>query len=181
MSKVLGFDPGAFRMGWCVLEKGEDTGSAPKLVGSGVFGLERGSNGSKKEEYQKYRLRLIEFWIEQATYLYRAYKPELVVNEIVPVVGGGNFVLATQGQLAATAITTAQAVALQQKIRVEQIGATTIKKRIGGKKNATKVGVRNGVYAIMPETKRFHSEWTKVFDCSDAFAIALTHLGYKHG
>lgn len=169
--RLLAIDPGAFKCGWCVLQGEPD--QVPNSIASGIFGLERG----KDEKYQPYRLRLIQFWVKQADYLLSSHKPDLVVNEIIPAVGGGNFVIAAQSQLAATAITTIQTIAYQKSIEVRQIGATTVKKKIAGNGKATKVQVRNGVYAILPETKIFHNEWTKVYDQSDAFAIGLTAWG----
>src|SRR3954470_4313696 len=101
MSKVLAIDPGAKRLGWAVLEE-TDKNKPPIYHGSGYFGVERGGNDGKenKEPYQKYRLRLVDFWIKQAPIMFNRYKPDVVVAEIVPPVGGGNFVVATQSQLA---------------------------------------------------------------------------------
>ena len=179
--RLLSFDPGAERCGWAALEreiseKGKN--KPPSYLGLGYFGLERRVNGSSTK-YQKYRLQLLDFWIEKTPELLDRYRPDIVVAEIVPVVGGGNFVVATQSQLAATAITAIQIIAKQHKIPVEQIGATTTKKRIGGKNKATKVAVRNGVFEIMPELVDFKKEWTKMFDVSDAVATGLAYWGYR--
>lgn len=171
--RVLGIDPGAEHLGWAVIQKEKD---GPKYVGSGVFGVKR----EEKEKYQPYKLRLIQFWVKHTDYLLDSYVPDLLVSEIIPVVGGGNFVAATQSQLAATAITTIQAIAGVRGYKIEQVAANTVKKRIGGKKDATKVQVRNGVYRQLPELKVRGTEWTKHFDEPDAIAIALTHLGYTN-
>src|SRR2546430_284219 len=102
--KVLSLDPGSVRMGWAVLESGgeEPKKSKPHYVGSGVLGLTRHSNEGKDEPYQQYRLRLIDYCVLEAEYLLSFYRPDRVVSEIVPVVGGGNFVAATLSQLAST-------------------------------------------------------------------------------
>jgi Holliday junction resolvasome RuvABC endonuclease subunit len=177
--KILAFDPGAERMGWAVLEgNGKE---APRFHGSGIYGLKREQAGKKKEPYQKYRLRLIDYWAEHAPSILETHKPNTVISEIVPVVGGGNFVAATQSQLAGTAITTVQAVAVSQGYKVMQIGATTVKAKIGGKGSATKVAVRNGVYTLVPHIKANRERmWKIIFDESDAFAIALCALGYSN-
>lgn len=176
--KILAIDPGAERLGWALLESdlSEDViNKPPRLLDSGVFALKRAVNESKKEPFQKYRLRLIHYWARRN--MFGVY-PDVLVSEIVPVVGGGNFVAATQSQLAGTAITVIQARASQRRIPIEQIGATTIKAQIGGNKKATKVQVRNGVFTILPETKARKSEWTKIFEEPDAIATGLAYLGH---
>ena len=170
---VLGMDPGAIRCGWACLEKeGEDL----SVKDSGTLGLER----QPQEKYQAYKLRLIQFWLKEGRLLLN-HKPTRLVTEIVPAVGGGNFVVATQSQLAAVVVTVVQVLAYQQNIPVVQVSANTVKKRIGGKHNASKAMVRKGVQEIMPETKSKDKEWKKTSDESDAFAVALTDLGYKRG
>lgn len=178
--KVMAFDPGAERMGWAVISE-TPKNKPPKWSGSGYFGLKRERNEGKPEPYHEYRLRLLAFWIHKAPELFERYQPNIVVSEIVPVVGGGNFVAATQSQLAGDAITVVQVAALQASLDITQIGANTVKARIGGSKKATKVGVRNGVLKLMPQLENRKSQWVKMFDESDAIAIALTHLGYKNG
>lgn len=173
---VLSFDPGAERMGYAVLKR-EKNRTIAKL-GYGQLGVPRQRNKENKQEaYHEYRMKVIDFWLAEAPALIESFAPDIIVNEIVPVVGGGNFVVATQSQLAGTAITIVQAVAKQRGVPIEQVGATTVKARIGGGKKATKVAVRNGVFKIMPELEVHKKEWTKVFDISDAFAIGLTYLG----
>lgn len=178
--RVLALDPGAERMGYAILERPEDDKNKPcRRIGSGFLGIKRDSNESEKEAYQQYRLRLIDYWIAETPTLLNSFTPDVVVSEIVPVVGGGNFVVATQSQLASTAITVVQAVARQRGLKVEQLGATTVKAKIGGRKKATKVQVRNGVFKLLPGSEVFKKQWTVLFDESDAHAIGLTYLGYK--
>lgn len=171
----MSFDPGAKRMGWSVI-KG-DGKSTPTWQGSGIATFER----DEKEKFQVYRLRVIDFWVTRTGELLNSYKPDELINETVPAVGGGNFVVATQSYLANVAITTIQTIARAKGYLVKQIGATTVKKKIGRAKNATKVKVRNGIYEIMPEMKTRHTQWTqpKCMDEPDAIAVALTHLGYE--
>lgn len=182
--KVLAFDPGAKRMGWSCLEgtRSEAKENKPPIDhGSGIFGLDRGGNESSPEPFQKYRLRLIDFWIQTAPKLIDAYRPDIIVGEIVPAIGGGGFRSgSTQSQLAETAITVVFVVARQNAVDVAQVGATSIKARIGGSKKATKVGVRNGVLRFCPSAKRFEAEWkkTQIHEMSDAFGVGLTYLGY---
>lgn len=177
---VLSFDPGAERMGYAVLKQNKE--KAITKLGYGQLGVPRQRNKQNKQEpYHDYRMKVMDFWLVEAPALIKSFKPDIIVNEIVPVVGGGNFVVATQSQLASTAITVVQTIAKQQGVPIKQIGATTVKAKIGGGKKATKVAVRNGVFKIMPELEIHKKEWTKVFDISDAFAIGFTHLGCDNG
>lgn len=154
--------------------------STPITNGLGYFGIPRKVNEGKKTDYQPYRLSLLDLWIKQTPTLIERYEPDEIVAEIVPPVGSGNFVVATQSQLALCAITTIQVIAKQHDIPLAQIGATTVKTRIGGHKKATKVAVRNGVFKLIPELEDRRKEWTKMFDISDAVAIGLTHWGYDN-
>lgn len=179
---ILALDPGAERMGWCVLARdGKRFKSSIRCVASGYFGVAREPNNSNtKTDFQPYRLSLLDFWIKTTPELIERYEPNEVVSEIIPAVGGGNFVVATQSHLALCAINTVQVVAKQYGLPVHQVGATTVKKAVGGNGEATKVQVRNGVLTLLPELEYRRKEWTKVFDVSDALAIGLTHMGYKN-
>ena len=175
--RVLAFDPGADRMGYALLETG------PKEVMSGVevhpsSGI-KGVEKNEGETYQDHRLRIIEFWAHTANSFIEEFKPDIIVNEIVPPTGG-NIANLIHRQKAMAAITAVQVVAIQSGIEIKQIAASTIKKNIGGSGKATKVAVRNGVLELLPTTERFKPEWKKVFDHSDAFAVGLTALGYKN-
>lgn len=172
--RVLAFDPGAERCGWAVIEGGR--GSTARYVRSGILAAPR----ADEEKYQPYRLRLISEMVEGMHGLLRTYTVGLVANETVPPVAGAAFSSnGVQAQLAATAISVVQAMALQDGIPVKQISALTVKKQIGGAKDATKVKVRNGVYHFFPEIKdEKWKEWVKVHDESDACAVGLTALGY---
>jgi Holliday junction resolvasome RuvABC endonuclease subunit len=176
-TRVLAFDPGAKRCGWACLDDHSHVG--PDLAGSGVFGLERRLNGKKKEEFQKYRLRLLPFFVESVGDLIDEYAPQEIVTEIVPAVGGGNFIAATQSELAKVLVTVVQVIAYLEGIEISQVSAGTVKRNIGGKKDATKVAVRNGVFKFLPELAERKGEWTKLFDEPDAIAVGLCHLGYK--
>lgn len=168
-------------MGYAVLDLPEKAKSKPPIhVGFGISGLKRLRNDGKDEPFQKYKLRLIDFWITESERLLNSYEPNVVVNEILPSVGGGNFVVATQSQLAATAITVIQVAARQRDIPIEQVGATSVKARIGGSKKATKVQVRNGVIKIMPEMDRYRKDWVKIFEVPDALGVGLTYGGYDN-
>lgn len=179
--RLLAFDPGAERCGWCALERESKRAKSkpPWANGLGYFGVPRQVNGSKTD-YQPYRLSLLDLWIEQTPILIERYEPDEIVSEIIPPVGGGNFVVATQSQLALCAITAIQVCAKQLGVPVLQLGATTVKTYIGGNKKATKVAVRNGVFKVIPDLEDHKKEWTKMFDVSDAVAIGLTHWGYDN-
>lgn len=172
MPNILALDPGAERLGYAVLE--EQDGEPPLSRASGMVGVKRGSD----EEYQTYRLRIIDYFMVKADELIRAFKPVVIVNEIIPPVGG-NASNQIQRQLALTALTAFQTVGRQNGIELKQISAQTVKARIGGNRKATKTTVRNNVFVIMPKTLIFKKQWVGVFDESDAYAVGLTYLGYN--
>lgn len=177
--RVLGIDPGAERCGFAVLHRNEQ--GQILMEDSGLVSFPKYAN----ETFQIYKCRLIEFWAQEADTLIGLYAPDEIAIEIVPAVGGGNFVAATQSYLAHTQATTLHAIAALNRYPVHQIGATTVKARIGGRKSSSKVQVRNGVFEILPEVEvKKKSEWKTqfregIYDESDAFAIALTHLGMR--
>lgn len=173
--RVLAFDPGAERCGWAVIGGGR--GQEARYVTSGIIGAARGD----AEKYQPYRLRLIDRLVEDVRDLLDKYAVGWVVNETVPPSTSTAFASnGVQAQLAATAVTVLQTMACYHRTPVEQVSANTVKARIGGKKTATKVGVRNGVYTFFPDLKESRGkEWVKVHDESDACAIGLTWLGYR--
>src|SRR4051812_31322897 len=117
-------------MGYAVLEvEGPDTdkNKPPKWLGSGFYAVARDRNEKTPEPYQAYRLRLIDYWLKEASSLFPSSQPAVLVNEIAPVVGGGNFVVATQSQLVSTEITEVKEVARQNDLEFQQLGATTVK------------------------------------------------------
>lgn len=173
--RTLNFDPGAERCGWAVLEG--DGKTPPIYVESGVVKCKR----KDKEEFQEYKLRLEEYWAYFTPALLNKYLPDKVTNETVPAVGGGNFIPATQSELAKAVITAVHVIAYDRQYSVDQIAAVTIKKRIGGKKSATKVAVRNGVIVFLPELLPRKFQWQagkEGFDEPDAIATGLAYLGY---
>jgi Holliday junction resolvasome RuvABC endonuclease subunit len=179
--RVLAFDPGAERMGYACVEK-PLLQEAPICHGYAHFGLEQETNGNKLS-FQDYRLALIDYWLGTAEFLLHTYEPEVVVNEIVPPMGG-SAANQIQRQLATTALTTVQAVCRAYDIPVTQIAASTVKSKIGGKGKATKVAVRNGVLKIAPQLSKadFVSSRSgkETADTPDALAIAFTYLGYDN-
>lgn len=161
--KLLAFDPGATRCGWACIDDGH-------LMGHGVLGLPRGDS-----EYQQYRLRVVYYYADEADLLIERFSPHAVVSEIVPVVGGGNFVAATQSQLASTAMTAIMTTAVIRGLPIHQIGATTIKKLVAGSGKASKIQVRNAVFEHYPDLKPEKlKDWT--LDESDAIATGLAYL-----
>lgn len=175
MSKVLAIDPGGERLGWAVVEGTGESSFAPTLHGSGILINPR----DEKEPWQEYKLRLIKRMVAQTNWLLTFNTFEAAVGEIIPATGSENYNRGTQGQLAGIASVSMYAILNDKGYEVSQIGATTVKKNIGGAKDATKVKVRNGVFELIPTTKVRFKEWTKIFDEPDAIAIGLAHLGYK--
>lgn len=175
---VLSFDSGAARMGWASvgLAAGLYQMQVPYYHMSGVLPLER-----EGKKFQEYRKDLIAELCESIPVLFDFVNPDEIVNETIPAVGGGNFVAAAQSYLANTAITVVQTLATQAGIPWRQIGATTVQAQIaiGRRKGSktTKVMVRNGVIAYLPELEPRKSNWVKIFDEPDAIAVGLAALG----
>lgn len=163
--RLLALDPGAKRMGWAVFD-------TSRYEASGVFGVEQ-----EKLTYQNYRLKIVEEFTIWMHRMVLARNPDILVSETLPSRGFNNM---AQAILAHTALTCCQSIAfdLSQTRQVSQIAAATVKTHIGGKVKATKVQVRNGVLQLIPELADKKSQWTKVFDESDAIAVGLTYLGY---
>lgn len=166
---ILALDPGAERMGYAFLDEG------PTYIESGIYRCPR----QKDEKYQTYKIRLEEFWSVEALPLLTRHPITTIVNEIVPAVGGGNFVVATQSELTKTAITAVHVIAFMNGVGVRQVAANKVKLSVTGNSAATKVGVRNGVIEALPELANKKSSWLKEFDEPDAIAIGLTWLGYR--
>jgi Holliday junction resolvasome RuvABC endonuclease subunit len=169
--RLLSYDSGAERMGWSALAG--DGATAPVYIDSGIARFPRNN-----KPYQTYKLELIRNWTYLGPSQFSTYKPDAIVCETMPAVGFGN---AVQAELAKAAITTVIAMAMEREIPVYQLAAVTVKKQIGGKQNATKVQVRNGVIKLLPELEPRKFEWTdskKTMDEPDAIAVGLTQLGY---
>lgn len=171
--RVLAFDPGAERLGWAVIEK---RGDSPAYIDSGILRTPR------RGKFQPYRLELEEITASRTNVLLDNHIPDYIASEIVPAVGGGNFVAATQSYLASVAIASVHTIAYDKGYRVEQIGATTVQAKIairGKGKKITKPQVRNGVVNLLPILKD-RTEWVEEFDEPDAIAVALASLGFKN-
>lgn len=172
--RCLGIDPGALRLGWAISEREEDEYF---LLDSGIIHIER----EEGEAYSDYRRRLIRTWVEQFPLLFLIVGLDLVAMEQLPAVGGGNFALATQDQLAKTAATTIQVMCEVHKQPWVEVAANTVKKKLTGNGHATKVGVRNAVIGVYPHLASRKKELTEHADESDAIGISLVGLGYKVG
>jgi Holliday junction resolvasome RuvABC endonuclease subunit len=172
--RVLSFDPGAKRMGWAVLQTRLDQ---PVVIESSYVLLER------KEDYQPYRLRLLNYWTRRTANLLKTYKPDKVATEIVPPTGFGPSGGAIQAQLATAAITAVQVVTLVFEVPLEQISSRTMQKAITGKAPATKTKVRDGVIKLVPSLEQRRKEWTgkaAIYEEVDAIGVGLTAMGYKN-
>lgn len=165
----MGIDPGAKRLGWSVLSKKPD--GTPKYWDSGIHICER----KDSELYQAYRLRAMESIIRSFKVHLPWFTPDEIVIETLPVRGFNDM---GQAYLALSVVSAITGYAMSEGYKVSQIGATTVKARIGGSNKASKVRVRNGVWQLLPELQG-KTGWKKVYDESDAVAIALTHLGYS--
>lgn len=172
-TRVLAVDPGALRLGWALLDDG---GDPYRYIESGIYGIERGDD----EPFQGYRDRLRDYWRALSPTLVERTAPDVLVAELLPAVGAGNFIAATQSELAKTAFLILELEALRQGVRVERIAANTIKKRLTGSGKATKVRVRNAVCEVLPELLSRKADWTTIFDEPDAIGVGLVALGYKH-
>lgn len=160
--RLMAIDPGAKRMGWAVInkEKGET-----HLVDSGIIGIDRKSN----ESYQKYKLKVIEYYNVKAKELLAWHRPDVLIAEIVPIQGFHN---AAQSLLAATAATVFMSVAVNFNIEIKQVAAISVKKKITGNRSATKVAIRNKVIELYPKLNARKAEFKTIFDETDAIAIA---------
>ena len=178
MTRILAVDPGAERLGWAVIDCPYDE-FKPKVHDSGILGIHR----EPKEEYQPYKMRLIDYWAHKGAWLFYTYRPLVFVSETQPAVGGGSFIAATQSELAKTAVTILQAQAFERGLKVIQVAANSVKAYVAGKKDATKAKVRNGVIeklgdeAIATLLKSETTGQKPVWDRSDALAAGVTYLG----
>jgi Holliday junction resolvasome RuvABC endonuclease subunit len=173
--RVLFIDPGGERQGMAVIEQGA---GQPVYLDSWIVKRPRG-----KLEFQKYKLALEDFWANQTLPLLDYFQPDVVANEIVPAVGGGNFVN-PQSEIAKTAVTAIHTICYHFGTEVGQLSARTIQTRITGlnsrKTKITKPKVRNGVVRLFPHLVDRAKEWTrnKEWDESDAIAGGAVYLGY---
>ncbi len=177
---VLAFDSGAFRCGYSfILQQGE----VRTLLDSGIVSLPRG----KDEAYQVYRERLVHFWVENFNEMGDALAHHSrchgdtafkVVFETVPAIGfqsGGT----VQSQLAQAVVTVCQTLCTEWSWPWEQISATTVKKRMTGYGDATKVQIRNAVLDLFPALEPRRKELTVHADESDAIAIGAVATGFR--
>lgn len=176
MARGLSLDPGATRMGWAVLEPG------PTYIASGLLGLPRPFKlvkGKKvKSPFQLHKLSVEEMFTATGNKLFDLYDPDYLVNEILPALGS-YAKASTDNELAKASLTVMHTLAFERGIPVHQIAANTVKLRIGGSKDATKVKVRNGVIKALPELAPRIKDWTKIFDEPDGIAVGLAHMNVK--
>lgn len=124
-----------------------------------------------------YRMALEEVSMLYFSLLFEKYQPTLAVNETIPAVGGGNFAVATQSYLANCVVTCFHVCATLYDVECKQLSARTVQSAIairGNSKGITKVQVRNGVIARIPELKPRIK--LLVADETDAIAIGLCAL-----
>lgn len=157
----MSLDSGAKRMGWAVIDKVKK--DDPVLIDSGIIGVDRKSS----ETYQNHKIKLIEYYRRASKDLLDAFRPNVLVAEIVPIHGFQN---AAQSLLASTAATVFMAVT-PDHVEIKQIAAISVKKRLTNNKTATKVAVRNKVVELYPQLKARQKEFKTIFDETDAVAI----------
>lgn len=168
---ILAIDPGAKRLGWAILSN--DPNDQLRYYASGIVECIRGDT----ETYQDYRRRAMKQAVVWFNDIDIKYNFKEVVTETLPVKGFNDM---GQAYLALSVVSAVQGVATHLGHPLVQIGATTVKARVGGTNKATKVRVRNSVWQAFPALQKSkHQEWKKVFDESDAIAVGLAHLGYK--
>ncbi len=184
--RILAIDPGAERMGWAIMDRID--GNNPTVFESGFLGIERRTKrrGFKTDEpFQEYKLRVINYFVHKSTWIFHKFPLTKMVNEILPATGGGNFIAATQSELAKTALTVLHARATERLVTIVQIGATSIKTVIGGKKDASKARVRNGVIerldddVLIQTLKTETTGGSPIWDRSDAIATGFTYFEQK--
>ena len=174
-TRTLAIDPGALRLGWAIVER---EGTKFNLLDSGITGLVR----NQDEPFSDYRRRLIRFWLEEWPKLRWKMPIQSVASERLPAVGGGNFIAATQSELAKVVISVCQAQVWSETDTLEftwnELAANTVKKNLTGNAKATKVNIRNAVMEVFPELKPRKKEI--LADETDAIGIGLVALGYKN-
>lgn len=148
-------------------------------MASGIYGISWSEAKKQKIKYQDHKLQVVQKHTDDAAYVVGSFEPDVVVSEIIPAVGGGNFAVATQNQLALVALTCWHTVATIYEIEIHQVAANTVKTKIGGSGKASKVKVRNGVLTLLPTLYPRKQEWTKIFDESDGLAVPLAWAGYE--
>lgn len=169
---VLAIDPGAKRLGWAVVER--NAFGEPRCPVSGIFHCDR----QVGEAYQDYRLRAMREVVGWSETISKTYVFGEVVHETLPVKGFNDM---GQAYLALSVISAVAGFFMTVRHPVVQIGATTVKSKIGGSNKATKVRVRNGVWQLIPDLQGRGPNWkkgSKFFDESDAVAIGLAYLGF---
>lgn len=164
-------------MGWAIIAN-PHTHFEPKYLASGTYGLIREGEGKNAEPWQEYKLRLVEHFTTKANLILYKYRPVVMANEIQPAVGGGNYVAATQAELAKTSSVVFQSAFFRDGLKVVQFGSNTIKKVLTQDAKASKVKVRNAVIEFFPELAEHKQRWQASkdgFDEPDAIGIALTY------
>jgi len=170
VSRILGLDVGAKRMGFAIVDAQEHY----SLVFSGVLGIEQRAG----ETFHDYRWRLIRYWVHIFPSLL-CWFPDIIASETMPIVNSGGPFGNTQRVLGLLSVTVCQTLAIQSKESPawREIAANTVKKTMTNNAKATKVGVRNAVCEVFPEL--IPEKKTLVPDRTDAIAVALVGGGYK--
>lgn len=176
---VLGIDPGAARLGWCLLEKTDEY----KHLSHGILGVKFNIT----EPWNLYRKQLIEYWMVEWPKLMSEVNPDRIVSERLPVGAsaavGGN----TQRISGVIAVSLCQLMNAQRETPIpwEEISAITIKNSFFNKEERkeknyrSKIRLRDRICGdIWPE---FWATRTKLLaDETDSMGIALYGAGYRH-
>jgi len=183
--RALGIDPGVVRLGYALIDKGQDGDFA--LLESGVVALPQ----KPDEKFGDYRRRVSMYWWDEFPQMYARLLPDTIASETLPAKGSGNFINPATEAIKA-AITVMQISAYSAGCPPwTEIASSTVKKAVvgmaskppkpGSKKRVkvSKVDMRNAVQRVFPELKDRVWEKDLMADEIDAIGIALTALGYK--
>ena len=149
---ILGMDPGTSVMGYGVLQV---EGNTSKVVQYGVIHLSK---------YNTHELKLKKIF-ERVTSIIDEYKPDEVALE-APFYGKNVQSMLKLGRAQGVAM----AAALSREIPITEYAPKKVKQSVTGNGNASKEQVANMLKTILN-----FNEDPKLFDATDALAVALCH------
>jgi hypothetical protein len=121
-------------------------------------------------------MELTKHWVGHGFDLMDQYKPDILVSETVPSRGPE---IMDQLYLTNTQISVLHAIAISYGVKVVQISARSVQAKIAKRKpniKVTKPQVRQGVLERFPELESLVKGEMKVFERTDALAIAAWYL-----
>jgi Holliday junction resolvasome RuvABC endonuclease subunit len=167
MSKSLGIDVGAKRMGFAIVDKVDGEYS---LGDYGVMGLDK----EEGETYADYHQNLVKYWPLFGKRL-DIWRPDIITSELMPVIPTANSMNVSQRVSAKISVCLCMHFAFEQFYEWNEISAVSVKKRVAGDAKATKAALRRAIIRdVFPQLKGVKM----LDDESDAIAIALCGLDY---